>query len=84
MGLGHGGAGTLASPGLPGLAGDALSPVVSGAAVGLTAAIARAARMMTTSFAGVTDAADICMNSKYPPTVTTEAPASAITPEASL
>ncbi len=33
---------------------------------------------------GATEAADMCMNSKYPPAVMMETPANAITPEASL
>src|ERR1019366_2751573 len=79
--------GASVSPGitvLPRFAGDALSLDVS-ADPALMATISRGVRSVTsTSFAGATDAADICMNSKYPPTVTTEAPAIAITPEASL
>jgi len=39
---------------------------------------------VSASSSGATDAADMCMNSRYPPTVAIETPANAITPEANL
>ena len=61
-----------------------LSAVSAGAAV-LTATISGGAlKAVSMSSDGATDAADMCMNSKYPPTVMMETPANAITPEASL
>jgi hypothetical protein len=64
---------------------EALLPVVSDDPAGLTAAISADARIVTSAwFAGAIDATDMCMNSKNPPTVTTEAPAIAIVPEANL
>ena len=88
MGWGTAALGAIAGPGLPALscfAREALLPVVSDDPAGLPAAISADARMVTSTwFAGAMDATDMCMNSKYPPTVTTEAPASAIVPEASL
>ena len=75
------GSGTLA---LSCFASDVLLPVVSDEP-GLPAAISAEARIVTSVWlAGATDATDMWMNSKYPPTVTTEAPATAMTPEANL
>ena len=76
------GSGTLA---FSRFAREALLPVVSDDPAGLTAAISADARMVTSTwFAGAMDATDMCMNSKYPATVTTDAPATAIVPEANL
>ena len=76
------GSGTLA---FSRFAREALLPVVSDDPAGLTAAVSANARMVTSTwFAGAMDATDMCMNSKYPATVTTDAPATAIVPEANL
>ena len=76
------GSGTVA---LSCFASEALLPIVSDDPAGLTAAIPADARVVTSTwFAGATDATDMCMNSKYPPTVTTKAPAMAIVPVANL
>src|SRR6266404_368069 len=88
MGWGTAALGAAAGPGLLALsyfASDLLLPAVSNDPAGLPAAISADARLVaSTWFAGAMDATDMCMNSKYPPTVMTEAPASAIVPEASL
>ncbi len=68
------GSGTVA---LSPFASEALLPIVSDDPAGLTAAI-------PAWFAGARDATDMCVNSKYPPTVTTKAPAIAIVPVANL
>ena len=80
--------GAIAGSGTPAgsrFVGDApLSALPDGAAV-LTALTSADARIATpTRFAGAMDATDMCMNSRYPPTVTTEAPATAMMPEANL
>src|SRR5258707_14761769 len=88
VGWGTAALGAIAGPGTLALscfASDVLLPVVSDDPAGVTAAISADARFVTSTwFAGAMDATDMCMNSKYPPTVTTEAPASAIVPEANF
>ena len=62
-----------------------LLAAVSTVPAALTVTIAGDASMaVSMPSEGATDAADMCMNSKYPPTVMMETPANAITPEASL
>ena len=88
MGWGTAALGAIAGPGLLALsyfASDVLLPVVSDDPAGLPAAISADARLVTSTwFAGAMDATDMCMNSKYPPAVTTKAPAMAIVPVANL
>jgi hypothetical protein len=79
--------GAFASPATLALsyfAGDAFWPFVSRGSAEVTAAISDDPRLTSTSFGGATDAADMWMNSRYPPIVRHETPASAIALEASL
>ena len=68
-----------------GFADDVTLSAVSTGAAALTATISGdASKAVSMSSDGATEAADMCMNNKYPPTVMMDTPAKAITPEASL
>jgi hypothetical protein len=82
MACGMGAPGAIAgseTPARSGFVGDALVSALPDDAAVRTAANSADARIATsTRPVGAMDATDMCMNSRYPPTVTTEAPATAM------